>query len=128
MVRSSPRPGGRNYPGIPRQQRVAALPLWGRPLSCLRTGKGAVAGSQRGSHPGERLPSRADGYGQAIGDHASLRTDPDNPERLTGIYGSEGWGFESLRARAGQTSFVKGGPGSSQAFSLLRDSHGVRGR
>jgi hypothetical protein len=37
--------------------------------------------------------------GQARGDHASSRTDPDHAERLTGIYGSEGWGFESLRAR-----------------------------
>ena len=31
-------------------------------------------------------------YGQARGDHPSSRTDPDNAERLTGIYGSEGWG------------------------------------
>ena len=37
--------------------------------------------------------------GQAGDDHASLRTDPDDAERDTGIYGSEGWGFESLRAR-----------------------------
>jgi hypothetical protein len=27
-------------------------------------------------------------YGQAGSDHASPRTDPDNAERLTGIYGS----------------------------------------
>ena len=34
------------------------------------------------------FPRRADGYGQAGGDHASSRTDPDNAERLTGICGS----------------------------------------
>ena len=48
------------------------------------------------------FPRQTDGYGQVGGDHASSRTDPDNAERLTGIYGSEGWGFESLRARPGQ--------------------------
>jgi hypothetical protein len=62
----------------------------------------AVIGSQHGSHPGEPLPAQANGSGQAYGDHASLRTDPNHTERLTGIYGSEGWGFESLRARPGQ--------------------------
>jgi hypothetical protein len=30
----------------------------------------------------------ADGCGQAGGDHPSSRTDPDDAERLTGIYGS----------------------------------------
>jgi hypothetical protein len=45
---------------------------------------------------------QANGSVQAGRDHASSRTDPDNAERLTGIYGSEGWGFESLRARPGQ--------------------------
>jgi hypothetical protein len=32
----------------------------------------------------------ANGSGQAVGDHASLRTDPDNGERVTGIYRTEG--------------------------------------
>jgi len=45
---------------------------------------------------------QADEYGHTDGDHASSRTDPDNAERVTGIYGSEGWGFETLRARPGQ--------------------------
>ena len=36
------------------------------------------------------FPRQADGYGQAGGDHASLRTDPDDDERLTGIYGTDG--------------------------------------
>jgi len=43
---------------------------------------------------------QADGYGQADGDHPSPWTDPDDTERLTGIYGSvRRLGFESLRAR-----------------------------
>jgi len=61
--------------------------------------KDALTGSQLGSHPDERLPTQANGSGQAGGDHASSRTDLDDAERLTGTYGSEGWGFESLRAR-----------------------------
>jgi hypothetical protein len=32
----------------------------------------------------------ANGSGQANGDHASSRTNPDDAERLTGIYGSDG--------------------------------------
>jgi len=43
------------------------------------------------------FPRRPDGYGQAGGDHASSRTDPDNAERLTGIYGSEGWVAQARR-------------------------------
>jgi hypothetical protein len=31
---------------------------------------------------------QANGYGQADSDHPSSRTDPDDAERLTGIYGS----------------------------------------
>jgi hypothetical protein len=48
----------------------------------------AVVGSQRGSHPSERLPRQANGHGQPEGDHARWRTDPDSAERLTGNYGS----------------------------------------
>jgi hypothetical protein len=51
--------------------------------------KDAVTGSQRGSHPGERLRHHANGSVQESGDDASSRTDPDNNERLTGIYGSD---------------------------------------
>ena len=32
---------------------------------------------------------QADGYGQARGHHPNPRTDPDEAERLTGIYGSD---------------------------------------
>jgi hypothetical protein len=45
------------------------------------------------------FPRQVDGYEQTAAGHASSRTDPDDAERRTGIYGSEGWGFESLRAR-----------------------------
>jgi hypothetical protein len=45
------------------------------------------------------FPRRADDSGRAACDHARSRADPDDAERDTGIYGSEGWGFESLRAR-----------------------------
>lgn len=48
-----------------------------------------------GSHPGERLCTPANENEQADGDHASSRTDPDDAERLTGIYGSH-----ALPARA----------------------------
>ena len=46
---------------------------------------------------------RADEYGQADGDHASSRTDPDDTERPTGIYRSEGRGrlFSLVRAARG---------------------------
>jgi hypothetical protein len=57
-------------------------------------------GANVGAIRANDFPRKANRYGQAVGDHASLRTDPDDAERLTGIYGSEGWGFESLRARS----------------------------
>ena len=51
------------------------------------------------------LPGQANGYGQPGNDHASSRTEPDNAERLTGIYGSEGWGSSpSERARSAAPS------------------------
>ncbi len=51
------------------------------------------------------FPRQANGFGQASGDHASSRTDPDDAERLTGIYGSEGWGFRvSLSESLGEVS------------------------
>src|SRR5262249_5866614 len=34
------------------------------------------------------FPRKANGHEQADGDHPSPRTDPDNADRLTGIYGS----------------------------------------
>jgi hypothetical protein len=36
------------------------------------------------------LPGQANEYGQQGSDHVSSRTEPDNAERLTGIYESEG--------------------------------------
>jgi len=59
-------------------------------------------GAMSGAIGANDFPRQSDGSGRAAGDHASSRTDPDDTERLTGIYGSEGWGFESLRARPGQ--------------------------
>jgi len=53
------------------------------------TERNAVTGSQCGSQPDERLPTAVNEPGQARGDHASSRTDPDHAERLTGIYGSD---------------------------------------
>jgi hypothetical protein len=47
---------------------------------------GAMSGATRAND----FPRQADGSGQADGDHASSRTDPDNAERQTGIYGSQG--------------------------------------
>jgi hypothetical protein len=42
---------------------------------------------------------QANGSGQADGDHASLRTDLDDAERQTGIYGSVVEAVESSRRR-----------------------------
>jgi hypothetical protein len=56
-------------------------------------------GSQHGSQPRERLPSLPDHSDQADGDHIGSQTDLDEAQHNTGAYGSEGWGFESLRAR-----------------------------
>jgi hypothetical protein len=47
---------------------------------------GANAGATRTNN----FPRRVDGYGQTVGDHARPRTDPDDAERLTDIYGSDG--------------------------------------
>ena len=59
-------------------------------------------GANVGATRANSFPRQVDEYGQATGDHARSRTGLDDAERLTGIYGSEGWGFESLRARPGQ--------------------------
>ena len=45
------------------------------------------------------FPHSANDCGQATGDFPRSRTDLDDAERDTGNYRSEGWGFESLRAR-----------------------------
>jgi len=56
-------------------------------------------GANVGANRMNDFPRYAYRSGQADGDHARSWTDPDDAERLTGIYGSEGWRFESLRAR-----------------------------
>jgi hypothetical protein len=56
-------------------------------------------GANVGATRANNFLHQANGYGRARGHHPSPRTELDSSERLTGIYGSEGWGFESLRAR-----------------------------
>jgi hypothetical protein len=69
-----------------------------------RTGKGrhqvphrisAVSGRQRGSHPVERLPPGDERIQTGDLRPSSSRTNPDDAERLTGIYGPDGRGFVS---------------------------------
>jgi hypothetical protein len=60
----------------------------------------AFAGANMGATEANGFPRQANNHEQAGGDDARSRTDPDDAERLTDIYGSEGWGFESLRARS----------------------------
>jgi hypothetical protein len=71
---------------------------------------GAMSGATRAND----FPRQADGSGQADGDHASSRTDPDNAERQTGIYGSEGpWrGNAQLSSSAYQCPY----PGHSSPY------------
>jgi hypothetical protein len=56
-------------------------------------------GANLGATGANDFARQADEFGQAAGDYARWRTDPDGAERDAGNYGSEGWGFESLRAR-----------------------------
>ena len=56
-------------------------------------------GANMGATRANDLPRQADDYGHAYDNLASSRTDPNDAERDAGNYGSEGWGFESLRAR-----------------------------
>jgi hypothetical protein len=58
-----------------------------------------ISGANVGATRANDFLRPANGYGQAGGEHPRSRTAPDDAERLTDIYGSEGWGFESLRAR-----------------------------
>src|SRR5262245_42677606 len=89
--------------------------------------KDQVTGSQCGSHLGKRPPRQANGCAQANGDHARSRTDPDNAERLTGIYGvrcrtsAEAPG----RARWGVTAEVTAAPpavGLTRIVATTRDA------
>ena len=78
--------------------QAASVPRLGGPDAMIPD-KEAVQGANVGAIRTNDFPRQANESGRAGGDHASLRTDPDDAERDTGIYGSEGWGFESLRAR-----------------------------
>ena len=85
--------------------------------------KEAVTGSHRGSHLGERLPPAGELIRtQADGDHASSRTDPDNTERLTCIYGSAGCAFQSLPSlKLGNRCSGRGAyPEDRQSRSLIQ--------
>ena len=59
-------------------------------------------GANLGASRANSFQRQADGYEQTAVGHTSSRTDPDDAERLTGIYGLEGWGLESLQARHSQ--------------------------
>jgi hypothetical protein len=65
-------------------------------------------GANVGATRANNFPRQANGYAQADGDHPSLRANPDNSERLTGIYGSVsvvpgGSGWAAARIGAGDT-------------------------
>jgi hypothetical protein len=47
-----------------------------------------MLGANVGAIRANDISRQANGYVQADDDHPSPRTDPDNAERLTGIYGS----------------------------------------
>jgi hypothetical protein len=47
-------------------------------------------GANLGATEANDFPGQADGYEQATGGYPSSRIDPDDAERLTGIYGLEG--------------------------------------
>ena len=76
-------------------------------------------GAMSGAIGANDFPRQSDGSGRAAGDHASSRTDPDDTERLTGIYGSEGWGFESLRARPVVSQDIGMTPNPQLGFGVL---------
>ena len=65
---------------------------------------------------------QADEYGHTDGDHASSRTDPDNTERLTCIYGSAGCAFQSLPSlKLGNRCSGRGAyPEDRQSRSLIQ--------
>jgi hypothetical protein len=54
--------------------------------------KAVQPGANVGATQANGFLRQANEYGQPDGGHASSRTDPDVLERLTGIYGSDGWG------------------------------------
>jgi hypothetical protein len=64
------------------------------------------SGSQLGSHRHGRREQNANGHGPPRRPGPLVRTGLDVVGQLMGAYGSEGWGFESLRARPGQQPFA----------------------
>ncbi len=71
-----------------RARRTRSSWPWSK-FSGLARSLGANVGAARANN----FPGQADGYGQATDDHPSSRTNPDDAERRTGIYGSQGWGW-----------------------------------
>jgi hypothetical protein len=64
-------------------------------------------GANVGATRANDLPRQADDSGQAADNLASSRTDPDDAERDTGNYGSEGWGFHGPRATVSDHSMAR---------------------
>jgi len=62
----------------------------GRRRLCLP----AILGANTGATRANDFPRQPNESGHAAADHASSRTDPDEAERDTGIYGSAGRGLE----------------------------------
>jgi len=69
-------------------------PIWCRSAQCGPQGRWRTSPSPRahgsllGALRANDFQQLAGGYGQADGDHVSSRTDPDDAERLIGIFGS----------------------------------------
>ena len=58
------------------------------PLVAVEAACQPTPGANLGAIRANNFSRQANEYGQTNGDHASSRTDPDDAERLTGIYGS----------------------------------------
>ena len=78
-------------------------------------------GANVGATRANSFPRQVDEYGQATGDHARSRTGLDDAERLTGIYQSEGLGFESSERAYSSTPVHRPFPGRRErAFGIQR--------
>ena len=94
-----------------RARRTRSSWPWSK-FSRLARSLGANVGAIRANN----FPRQADGHGQATDDHPSSWTNPDDAERLTGIYGSAGWGFgPSKRAAAFALGRQRRGPPGAEA-------------
>ncbi len=63
-----------------------------------RDSPSVLLGAKLGAKRGGRLRTATDGYGQRTVWFRTLWTATDGYGRVASIYGSEGWGFEFLRA------------------------------